>query len=104
LLVAGALLFVRFASHDIAQWHVDPLTAPTPETPNSWRVAPPGQSPGAAGQESPIYRASPAELMAAFDRIALAQPKPSVWPARLRKASLPMSSEHRVLSIQIIYL
>lgn len=73
LLVAGALLFVRFATHDPAQWHVDPLTAPTPATPNSWRVAPPGQSPGAAGMESPIYRATPAELMAAFDRIALAQ-------------------------------
>jgi len=75
LLVAGALLFVRFVSHDPAQWHVDPLTAPTPATPNSWRVAPPGQSPGAAGTQSPVYRATPAELMAAFDRIATAQPE-----------------------------
>jgi len=74
LLVAGALLFVRFAPHDLTQWHVDPLTAPTPETPNSWRVAPPGQEPGVAGQQSPVYRTTPAELMAALDRIALAQP------------------------------
>ncbi len=74
LLVAGALLFVRFATHDPALWHADPLTAPTPGTPNSWRVVPPGQSPGAAGQVSPIYRATPAELMAAFDRIALSKP------------------------------
>jgi uncharacterized protein (DUF1499 family) len=75
VLVAGALLYVRFAPLDAATWHVDPLTAPTPATPNSWRIAPPGQSPGTAGQPSAIYRATPAELMAAFDRIALQQPE-----------------------------
>ncbi len=79
LMIAGALIYVRVAPHDIATWHVDPLTAPTPTTPNSWRVAPPGQSPdssgGSAGQPSAVYRATPAELLAAFDRIAMAQPE-----------------------------
>lgn len=70
----GLLAYVRFAPLDAATWHVDPLTAPTPATPNSWRIAAPGQDPGAAGQASPVYRASPAELMAAFQKVALSQP------------------------------
>jgi uncharacterized protein (DUF1499 family) len=74
VLVVGFLAYVRFAPLDAATWHVDPMTAPTPETPNSWRIAAPGQEPGSAGQMSPVYRASAAELMAAFDKVALAEP------------------------------
>lgn len=72
--VVGLLAYVRFAPTDVAAWHVDPMTAPTPATPNSWRIAAPGQDAGAAGQASPVYRATPAELMAAFETMALAQP------------------------------
>jgi uncharacterized protein (DUF1499 family) len=72
--VVGLLAYVRFAPLDAATWHVDPVTAPTPATPNSWRIAAPGQDPGAAGQMSAVYRASPAELMAAFQKVALSQP------------------------------
>ena len=38
LLAAGAVLWVRLAPSDPARWHVDPLTAPDPTTPNFARV------------------------------------------------------------------
>ena len=34
VLFAGFALWVRLAPSDPARWHVDPLTAPTPGTPN----------------------------------------------------------------------
>lgn len=74
LLAIGLLLYVRLAGHDPAVWHVDPVTAPTPETPNSYRVVPPGTPVPASSRESPVYAASPSELMAAFEAHALAQP------------------------------
>lgn len=74
LLAIGFLAYVRFAGHDPAVWHVDPVTAPTPETPNSYRVVPPGSTVPASGRVSPTYSATPAELMTAFEAHALAQP------------------------------
>ncbi len=74
LLVVGFLAYVRFAPLNAEQWHQDPMTAPTPATPNSWRIAAPGQDPGAAGQASPVYRASAGELLAAFEKVALSKP------------------------------
>lgn len=74
LLAAGLLLFVRFTGHDPAVWHVDPLTAPTPTTPNSYRVVPPGTPAPESGRQSPLFAATPSELMAAFEAHALAQP------------------------------
>lgn len=74
LLVAGFLLYVRLAGHDPSVWHVDPATAPTPATPNSYRVVPPGTAVPESGRASPVYAATPAELMAAFEAHALAQP------------------------------
>ncbi|MFN3644157.1 MAG: DUF1499 domain-containing protein [Gemmobacter sp.] len=38
--LAGAALWVRLAPVDAAAWHVDPLTAPDPATPNFARIAP----------------------------------------------------------------
>jgi uncharacterized protein (DUF1499 family) len=75
LLAAGAMIYVRVAPLDPDTWHVDPVTAPTPETPNSFRVLAPGATPGAEEMVSPVYAVSPAELMQAFDRMALAQPR-----------------------------
>jgi len=75
LLVAGLMLYVRFAPLDAATWHVDPVTAATPETPNSFRVLAPGSTPGPAEMVSPVYAVPPAELMQRFDRMALAQPR-----------------------------
>lgn len=75
LLAAGLMLYVRFAPLDAASWHVDPVTASTPETPNSFRVLAPGSTPGPAEMVSPVYPVPPSELMQAFDRMALAQPR-----------------------------
>jgi uncharacterized protein (DUF1499 family) len=75
LLVAGAMLYVRFAPLDAPTWHVDPVSAPTPETPNSFRVLAPGSTPGPQEMLSPVYAVPPADLMQAFDRMALAQPR-----------------------------
>jgi hypothetical protein len=73
VLVAGFLVYVRVAPSDVATWHQDPLTAPTPETPNSFRVLAPGSSPGPEEMVSPVFPVPPAALMAAFDRMAMAQ-------------------------------
>lgn len=75
LLAAGAMIYVRVAPLDPDSWHVDPVTAPTPETPNSFRVLAPGATPGPEEMVSPVYAVPPAELMQAFDRMALAQPR-----------------------------
>jgi uncharacterized protein (DUF1499 family) len=72
--VAGFLLYVRLAPLDAATWHQDPVTAPTPDTPNSFRVLAPGSSAGPEEMVSPVYPVPPAALMAAFDRMAMAQP------------------------------
>ena len=73
-LVAGFLLYVRLAPLDAATWHQDPVSAATPETPNSFRVLAPGATPGPEEMVSPVFPVPPAALMAAFDRLALAQP------------------------------
>jgi uncharacterized protein (DUF1499 family) len=75
VLVAGAMIYVRVAPHDPDTWHLDPVTAPTPETPNSFRVLAPGAAPGPEEMLSPVYSVPPAQLIQAFDRMALAQPR-----------------------------
>ncbi len=75
LLAAGGMIYVRVAPLDPATWHVDPVTAPTPPTPNSFRVLAPGATPGPEEMSSPLFPVPPAQLMQAFDRMALAQPR-----------------------------
>ena len=75
VLVAAAMIYVRVAPLDAASWHVDPVTAPTPETPNSFRVLAPGATPGPEEMVSPVFAVPPAQLMQAFDSMALAQPR-----------------------------
>lgn len=68
MLALGAVLFgtyVRVAGSNPEVWHIDPETAP---------------SPNAAGHQittadSPIWSQSPAEVMAAFQDVALASPR-----------------------------
>lgn len=66
---AGSMVYVRSLSHDVAQWHVDPLTAPDPSTPNWHRVTPDGSDP------APVFDVDQATLSAAFDRVVAAQPR-----------------------------
>lgn len=58
---AGIVAWVRLAPVDVARWHVDPVTAPDPATPNFARLAP-GVVTGA-------------DLMAKADAIMLAMPR-----------------------------
>jgi len=75
VLVIGAF-YVRAvsASHDPAEWHVDPLTAMRPATPNTYYVAPQAMVQDTVDLEAPVY-AVPAEVMAkAFADYVLTQP------------------------------
>lgn len=67
--LVGSVLYVRSLSHDVAQWHVDPVAAPEPSTPNSYRVMPGGEN------AAPVFAVSDDELSAAFDRVVAAQPR-----------------------------
>jgi len=76
----GGVYMIRNVSHDPAVWHVDPLTAPTPDTPNSYRMVPviEGYEPVTQeriDRESPIYDANPALISQAFDEFVLRQPR-----------------------------
>lgn len=68
LIVVGAVM-IRRLDHDAGVWHVDPLTAPKPSTPNSYRVAPVDAAVD-ADEEAPFYEMTSKELAARFDRIA----------------------------------
>jgi uncharacterized protein (DUF1499 family) len=64
-----AAVMIRRLDHDAGVWHVDPLTAPTPSTPNSYRVAP-ADSVIEADAVAPVFQTSTPELAAKFERIA----------------------------------
>ena len=70
VLAAGASIGIRRASDDPAEWHLDPLTAPTPSTPNSYRIAPVGESID-RDADAPTFSVSVADLADAFDAVAL---------------------------------
>jgi uncharacterized protein (DUF1499 family) len=77
VLVAAGAIAMRFVTDDPAEWHVDPLTAPTPSTPNSYRVAPVDADID-RNADAPTFTLSAAELATAFDRIALADARTEV--------------------------
>lgn len=70
--VGGGAIAVRSAGHDVDRWHVDPLTAPSPSTPNSYRVGP-DASTVPVDAPAPVYDVTPEELSAAFDRLIAAE-------------------------------
>jgi uncharacterized protein (DUF1499 family) len=67
--------YVRLAPSDPAVWAVDPLTATPTGKPNAWRVGPEGQGAAPWDAPAPVYAATAAELAAAFDAVALGQPR-----------------------------
>lgn len=83
VVIVGALVavyMIRNVGHDPAVWHVDPLTAPTPVTPNSHRMVPvlEGYEPVTTeriDRASPIYDANPALISQAFDEFVRRQPR-----------------------------
>ena len=65
------LVAVRTASHDPAEWHVDPITFVDPTTPNFYRVGPSDRMSMNPQVESPIYVGSPQLLAEAFDTFVM---------------------------------
>jgi len=73
--ILGFDAYVRLAPSDPARWHVDPLSAPGTGKPNSFRLAPEGMQAEAADGVAPVFAMTAGDLAAAFDRMALAQPR-----------------------------
>ena len=77
------LFLIATAPHDPEIWHVDPLVVEVSETPNSFRMAPPGSTDQPIDEASPIYSENALVLAQAFDEFALRQ------RATVRIAGLP---------------
>jgi len=75
LALFGAAILVRMAPSDPERWHVDPLTAPGTGTPNSFRLVPAGMGSEPADAVAPVYPVTAAQLAAAFDQMAMAEPR-----------------------------
>ena len=73
-LVGGGIGYVRRAELEPEAWHVDPLTAPKPDTPNSYHVAP-ASAEVPIDDEAPTYTVAVQELASQFDGVALAAPR-----------------------------
>jgi len=71
----GFFYYVSTIKSEPAEWHVDPLTAPTPVKPHSFRMAPPGLTTEGVDAPSPVFSANPTLMAKAFDDFALGQPK-----------------------------
>lgn len=67
LAVLGTAVFMRLVPDDAARWHVDPLTAPMPASPNAARLLP-GEGAGSVAM-------APGALAEALDARILAQPR-----------------------------
>ncbi len=72
VLLAGPA-WIRLAPADPARWHVDPLAVATPVRVGHALIRPEGGDAAA-----PVWDMAPAALLAAFDRVARAQPRVSV--------------------------
>jgi len=70
-----ALFLIQTAPHDPEIWHKDPLTEPSSETPNSFRVAPVGTEINRVDQDALIYAASADVIAEALDTFILTQPR-----------------------------
>lgn len=65
------------ASHDPAEWHIDPLTVTRPSSPNTYYVAPQSMVEDKVDLEAPVYAAPAAVMAKAFETFVLTQPNTS---------------------------
>ena len=70
-----ALFLIQTAPHDPEVWHKDPLTEPSSETPNSYRVAPAGTDVEKVDSPAEIYAESAEVISNALDTFILRQPR-----------------------------
>jgi len=68
VLLIAAMIVPRVMPQDAARWHVDPTTAQPADKPNSYLIA---------DYDAVALPLSPAEAMARFDRVAMAEPRVS---------------------------
>ena len=73
LAVVGFAVWVRVAPLPADRYHVDPLQAEVPATPNVHRILPEATS-EAAVTPSPVWAMAPGDLLAAVDAVAMATP------------------------------
>ncbi len=73
LAAVGVLAWIRLAPSDPARWHVDPLAVATPVVEGHALLRPEGGDAAA-----PVYALPPEDLLAAFDRVARAEPRVQV--------------------------
>ena len=76
LAAATGYVVINTSSHDPARWHVDPATARPGGNPNEYFAAPRGATAAPADAQTRLYPESPRALLARFDAIARAQPRP----------------------------
>ncbi len=79
--VGGLIGYVRYAGHDPAKWHVDPLTATSPSSPNSYRIGPEHGAHGAVEAPdavAPVWSVSVDELASTFDSLVTADARVDV--------------------------
>lgn len=76
-LVVVAMVVIRRADDLVGQWHVDPMTAAKPATPNSYRYAP-LDAEARADEESPRYSVPVDDLARTFDTVARADARVEV--------------------------
>jgi len=67
LIGLALLVYIRVAPMPASRWHVDPLLAPMPDTPNTFRLDP--------GAPEAQFDESADVLMARFDALLMAEPR-----------------------------
>jgi len=76
ILLVLVIVGPRLLSHDVAQWHVDPVTAAKPASPNSYRA---GEGPEALfDRDAPVFRVDASTLSSAWDAMIQKQPRVSI--------------------------
>lgn len=94
----GSVVGIRLLDHDIERWHVDPVTAPKPSSPNSYRA---GDGPAALfDRDVPVYSVDAATLSAAWDRMIQKQPRVEV----VADDRLPGEGRNRVMEGIVTYV
>lgn len=69
-LVAGLLLFIRLSPMRPDRWHLDPLTAARPSTPNAYLLRD-----GDGDAPAPVFAAPPEMVAQALERMLATQPR-----------------------------
>ncbi len=70
----GGAVYVRTAPVAVEDWHVDPVTAPKPDTDNAFRAVPEAMGSEGVDLRTAVYPVDAMELAGALDRVALSEP------------------------------